>query len=635
MKKYSYILLFFITFSFIGCEDFVDLVPDDVATIDNAFVDAYSAESYLFTCYKYMPNLAGWSTNPALLGTNNFWVHDNTSIASARLGNLRGSFLAKGEQSRNTVLFDYWNGSEGGTDLYEGIRHCNILIERIREVKEMSPEEHLRYISEAKFLKAYYHYYLIKLYGPIPIVDKNISVSESTKGVKVYRENIEDCFDYVIGLLEDSYSSLPKELEDPGIELGRVTQLICKSLIAKVKVTRASPFFNGNNLSMVDNTGKELFKNTFDKQKWIDAAAACKEAIDLAEAAGHELYYYVNSRGYNDTTAARMNIRGSVVGEWNTELIWGYSRRGAMRDYQRRCTPTWVPDQPGVHGEMQQGVQPTINAAEMFYSKNGLPINEDVNYNYDDRFDIANVDDSHKWHMLNGSKQPKFHLNREIRFYASLAFDNSVWMGHDEYNDESPRIIECRVGKRCHNGTNFTGYFLKKNVYEENTYAKNSSSILEIPFPIIRLSDLYLLYAEALNETVEEGTTPPDDVYEYVNRVRARASLPTVQYSWSNFSKINTEKHSTNSGMREIIKHERMIELFGEGHKFWDLRRWNDGLSMLNNNILAWSCENESVEDYLKVRVVYNQKFLQRDYLWPIREGDIIKNPNLLQNYGW
>jgi hypothetical protein len=116
--------------------------------------------------------------------------------------------------------------------------------------------------------------------------------------------------------------------------------------------------------------------------------------------------------------------------------------------------------------------------------------------------------------------------------------------------------------------------------------------------------------------------------------VRKRAALPTVKKSWDNHSKT-PEQYKSQSGMRKIIRKERMIELFGEGQTYWDLKRWYIAHDYMNTSIKAWSCDEKSTQDYYKLRTVYNQEFQQKDYLWPINESYIINNPNLVQNYGW
>ncbi|TKG88746.1 RagB/SusD family nutrient uptake outer membrane protein [Puteibacter caeruleilacunae] len=636
IKKLKLFILTFALLGMVACNDYLDVVPDGVGTIDYAFIDAYAAEGYLSTCYRYLPNSAGWSSNPALLGADEVWVHDNEVIASNRLGNVRGNRLAEGEQSRGKVYFDFWNGSEGGKDLWEGIRHCNVLIERISAVPDMTEEEHKRYIAEAKFLKAYYYFYLLRMYGPVPLIKENIPVSAGVNEVKLERSPLEEGFSYVVELLEESFIDLPEYLELEGLEAGRATQLTNRALKARVLVTAASPLFNGEGLSLKNLDGTELFPQQKDMSKWETAKIACREAIDLAHSQGKGLYYFndVFSVAISDSTKQKMNIRGAMTAKWNQEIIWGTTIKNGMTEHQKRCPTTWV-NQSSEHNSMKAGANPTLNVAELFYTKNGIPMEEDKDFDYLGRYDQKEVEVDHRYFMKVGSLQPNMHFNREVRFYADLAFDGSSWWHSDKMDDKDPRYIKCKQGEIHHRQNNFTGYFIKKNVNYKNTYGTdNRATIDDLPWPEMRLADLYLLYSEAANEVLPDGGVPTDDVYEYINLVRERASLPTVQDAWTNYSSL-PNKYKTKEGMREIIRRERAIEMCMEGQRFWDLRRWRIGHEELNQSIKGWKTDEEGAEEYYKPRTIFSQTFTQKDYFWPIAESNIVNNTNLVQNQGW
>src|SRR5690606_8392302 len=100
----------------------------------------------------------------------------------------------------------------------------------------------------------------------------------------------------------------------------------------------------------------------------------------------------------------------------------------------------------------------------------------------------------------------------------------------------------------------------------------SSFQVQGYPWPVMRLADLYLFYAEALNEYHD---TPVADTYHYLNLVRERAGLKTVEESWTQHS-VNPEKYQHQQGLRQIIRQERTIELALEGHRFWDLLRWKE-----------------------------------------------------------
>src|SRR5690606_23874300 len=157
----------------------------------------------------------------------------------------------------------------------------------------------------------------------------------------------------------------------------------------------------------------------------------------------------------------------------------------------------------------------------------------------------------------------------------------------------------------------------KKLIHYQNVVSSTGSngySVNWYPAPIMRLADLYLLYAEALNEY----GGPSDDVYQYVNLIRERTGLPSVQDAWDTYSS-NPTKYQQKDGLREIIHQERQIELAFEAHRLWDLRRWKKMLPTLNRPIRGWTLNQASATGYYQETEVFAPQFTQRNYLDPIR----------------
>src|SRR3546814_18733723 len=84
------------------------------------------------------------------------------------------------------------------SQLFKGIRDCNIFMENIDKVPDMDDMEKDRWKAEAKFLKAYYHFWLLRLYGPIPVIRENIPISAGPEDVKVVREPVDAVVDYIV-----------------------------------------------------------------------------------------------------------------------------------------------------------------------------------------------------------------------------------------------------------------------------------------------------------------------------------------------------------------------------------------------------------------------------------------------------
>ena len=173
--------------------NYLDVIPDNVPNIDHAFADRDAAEKYLFTCYNRLPRHGSASNDPAMLGGHEMYTyHGEAEMSQELLG------LINGTQSSGTPLYNCWNGETSAQGLYQAIRVCNTFLEKIDEVYDLKLTERKRWVAEVKFLKAYYHFYLMQMYGAIPIVDRNMEVGEDISKLRLYREPLDSCIHYVI-----------------------------------------------------------------------------------------------------------------------------------------------------------------------------------------------------------------------------------------------------------------------------------------------------------------------------------------------------------------------------------------------------------------------------------------------------
>jgi len=646
MKKI--LLYLFVIGCTCSCGDYLDVVPDNIATVDYAFRDRVGAEKYRFTCYVFLPNIGQPAGDPAIMGGDDIWSHEDPTNYYASTGNFNAFHIKQGFQNSDNPLLNYWDGLNSGKGLFRGIRDCNIFLENIDKVgPDLIPSDRATWKAEVKFLKAYFHYYLLRMYGPIPLIRENLPVSASTEAVRIYREPFDDCVDYIVGLIDEAMPDLMPEVLDRNIDLGRITQTIALSVKAELLVMAASPLFNGNPdfADMIDNRGVPLFKKEEDPKKWERAAAACKEAIDLCEAKGFKLYEFPAVSAYvlSDSTRRVMTCRHVVWDRWNSEMIWANSRPSISTDHQFNHLPFFTLEE-NTSAQGRPIISPTLRMAEMFYSNHGVPIEEDTGYDYDNRYKTTPAPDDHKFYVQPGFVTAKLNMNREPRFYASLGFDGGVWFGNGRYKDigqgtatETSWIMAMKKGQASGNYSglrySITGYWAKKGSHFESSRNSTGTSLtlMQSSYPILRLADLYLLYAEALNESL---AAPNDEVYRYIDKVRARAGLEGVVASWSKYSRIKN-KPSTKDGMREIIRQERNIELAFEGKRFWDIRRWKIASDLLNQPIKGWNINGATTQDYYNVVTIAVPSFTSKEYLWPIKDTELRTNNNLIQNPGW
>jgi len=630
MKKKFIIILLAGLFS---CDNYLDIVPDQTQQVDLLFERKEVAYTALATCYAYLPKNDGVYTS---------FMTMSDEITTPISKETDGVRIMKGQQSASNPKFGLWSGWSDQGSLWEGIRHCNILIENIHNVVDMTEEEMNSWAAEAKFLKAYYHFLLFTYYGPIPIVDENLPISASDNEVRVKRSTVDQSVDYIVQTIDDAILDLPvRELSSN--DLGRIDQVIAKSIKSRVLLYAASPLFNGNSemySGFINEDGEHYFNQTFDQTKWDLAKDASLDAINAALENGVGLYEFSSTPPnyedeYEESEFLRTlyDLKYTIVDKWNSELIWGNSNPVRDNDWWQMQAACMMKNPSASSVEAAwQWIAPTLRIAELFYTENGLPIDQDLTYDFQNRFNTATVGASQNYQAQYGTTTAKLNLNREPRFYSSLGFDRG-------YNRTWGNLWQLRMKKgeihgRIANSDDYliTGYALKKLVHPDSE-GDGYNKIVTYAWPMIRLSELYLNYAEAINESAG----PNQEAYDALNAVRERAGISNVEDAWGNASISATlNKHTTQDGFREIIRQERLIELSFEGNRYNDIRRWKQAEQYFNSPVFGWSVDETSVSGYYNITQVGTRSFNSpRDYFHPISINEITINPNLTQNLGW
>lgn len=623
--------------------DYLDLVPDNLPTMEMAFTTRQNAEKMLMTCYGYMPAHASVFQNPGLGASDEVW---NCNEKTYYHSNTTSFGIAKGNQNTNDPLLNYWSGGSHGTNIFIGIRDCNIFIDNIDQVPDMTDTEKRRWKAEVKVLKAFYHYWLLQLYGPIPFTDKNIDVSASADQVKVVREPVDIVVTKIVNLLDEVLATddLPLNIRVQLTEMGRLTKPAASAIKAKVLTLAASPLFNGNPdfKDYKNDEGMELINSVDDPKKWEAARDASSKAIELALEAGHMLYKFdeMMMDQISDTTELELTLRNTITGRFTKELIWGLGNN-ATEELTKIVNPPLTSYQQGKQIPWTLSMHnPTLDVAEQFYTNKGLPIENDKTWDYKNRYVVEDVPAGHEYYIEKNARTAKLNYNREPRYYAWVGFDCGKWFNMEAKNDKEALVVHNKPGEtagRVLDNYSITGFFAKKLVSYKLviTESSHTGSNISYAFPIIRLADLYLLYAEALNECKQ---APDKEVYEYIQLVRNKAGLDketgSIEKTWEMYSNM-PDRIRTKIGMREIIHRERLIELSFEGQRFFDLRRWRKSLEYCNRPIRGWNVSEKSEAGYYQVKYIYFRKFTPKDYFWPIKIADINRNRKIKQSPLW
>lgn len=617
-----------------SCSDYLEVAPEGTANLESAFSMRFHTLRYLYTCYSYLPNHTYGSSIDIMAG-DEIWV-DNTPMYTYDIDRT-ANFVARGLLSPSSPICDSWGY------YYRAIRDCNNFLKGIETIKvpDLKDDEKEQWIGEVKALKAFYHFRLLRQYGPIPIVRENLPVSTDVYKVQVFRNTVDEVVDYIVELLDEAMQNLPVEVISDASDLGRFTLPIAAALKAQVLVTAASPLYNCNEefAAMKNEDGTQLFPQdkSLEVEKWKRAVDACRNAYEICVASlGLKLYVFPGDPKHNlsDTIMQQMTLRQAFCEDWNNEVIWAGTNNW-VSILQHRVLPPLNPNferQP----QMVEVFSVPLKVAEMFYSDNGVPIEEDVKWNYNSRYTLRRATKGEELYIRYGGETSRLNFEREPRFYAWLGFPQGIWYGAGSYDDKkSPDLYHLRDMKGfAMSDKSPTGYRPKKWVhYQTLQPASLEISIYNYIWPNYRLAELLLYYAEAINEA-EDSQTARNEAMVYLDKIRARAGLKSVEESWKTYSN-NPNKYKTQDGLRKIIQRERMIELCFEGSRFWDLRRWKTAREELNKPIQAWSMYNTNNADIYKPITIFRQKFGLKDYFWPIPKDEITRNANLVQSLGW
>lgn len=593
--------------------NFLDIVPDDTATLADAFKNETTAEAFVYSCYGHIPNFFNWRENYS-------WATSNEIVGSYHLAidywaNL---LIQHGIYSPNAPVIDYWSSC------YKGIRQCYIFLNNIDKVTpvnmpiEQFEDKKEEWKAEVKFLIAYFHYLLLQNYGPVCLVKEELSINGNNEALFLKRSPYDECVQQIATWFNEAMEILPATW--PASDYGRATKVAAQALKARMYLFAASPLFNGNSefyANFKNKDGENLISQVYDKEKWKIAMDETLKAIELAKSSGHDLYKYNNGKSLSDFDQAVANTRYTLLERWNKEILWAYTgnREGfGGENYQTLVIPNGFRDgsKPpyGCYG-------PTLTAVEMFYSKKGIPISKDNSYDYDNRFKIAE-----------GDSTIQLHRNREPRFYACIGFDR----GNYEINGDTV-ILQMKFGERdgCKNVNTeqlYSGYAVKKGVHPNSQVTSTTFTIEDYPYTIIRLGELYLNYAEAYAQYTGKLD---GKALEYFNAIRSKAGIPNFQTAFGN---------PTNDELIDIIHHERLIELMFEGQWLYDLKRWKKAEDFFKEDALGMrglnSAGTNNEDFYQDIRLIGRPLiFSRKQYLHPIDNNSISVNQNLVQNPYW
>lgn len=602
-----------------SCVDYLDKESDTELTLPMVFEDKTRIEGWLANVYSHVPDpywgyarKLGWDILSDDMTASERWRQWDWKVIPMLLGEWTPSTDWDG---------NYW------ARLPQLIREANIFIENVHPLPEqgISATEVTYMKAEMRFMIAYYYYLLSNTYGPVPfkpnyIAPTDFNLADLMEGQRPYYEVV----DWVDKELQEVAKILPAKYTEAR-KYGRATSIMCLAVRARMLLFAASPLVNGNPdyANHKNKDGENLFSTTADNDRWAYAAQACKELIEAAEAAGHKLYTEENDDGTIDPFMSYQNLFLTRYDEGNTEILFARPGGSEYGEYEKHATPA----ASGGSG----GLGVTQSLVDAFFTENGLPINDDSEYEETGFSDSDETRDNTVWDTeVNGgaitkSGTYKMYCNREPRFYITVSYNNS-------YFTQEKRLFNFFNGSADNPHTHDApqnGYLIRKKISPDLNVKQGTYKYR--PGIVYRLGEAYLNYAEALNES-DPGN---GDILVYLNKIRERAGIR--QYTTTGATDENYIHVDLNdqAEMRKLIRAERRVELSCEGIRYDDLRRWKEAENVLNGDFYGMNFSGKDPSSFY-VRTPYLKRVYKKAYYWfPIHQSEMDKNDKLVQSPYW
>lgn len=673
--------------------DFLNIAPSELLTEEVIYEDIRLAEKDLGSLYHDVLSWTGVGSNSRVWRDGAFSELGPASdemMDHWETGIYITSPFKYGEMNSGNIPWGTWARN------YTLIRKATNFIDKIESVP-LDPREQIdygvrvkQYKEEARFLRAYVYFDLFRQYGAVPLITTVQDVSD-IESSKVVRTPVNQVIKFICDELDIAASDdspLPIFCSDD-LNYGRISKAVCLAFKARTLLYAASPLFNGNQMykDVKNDDGTQLFPAEYNHELWKEASDAAQKAIDCCLKSGITM----SQAGKNVHEKYEKIFYGN---QYNSEIILPIIN--AYGVYDDRSCNSHASDKNGwgKFSIMQNQVDAyeTANGYLPFlmddegcirYDNDGNPfINPESTYSESGFTHVEELWEGTSWQpcanvfkALNGNvvkdmgKYDLFNMyvNRDPRFYSSITFQGARFRNEIDKLNRGYHFAFWRNQERYYgwwvdgypnsNTNNETGYGLRK-------FLNPSADLIRLVgvksnYPLFRMSELYLIRAEALNEYLG---APNEDVYNAINQTRDRVGIPKLPI---------TNEDRTTIGMRKRIRNERRVELFYEGHRFWDVRRWLVGdrcfgipnykmnsqpsdellltkarelgyVSMLeqaNNPAYSeqrvWDSRDVGLKLYFKRSICLKSTFSDKQYLFPIPQGDINKNPKLKQNYGY
>lgn len=626
-----------------SCKRFLEQPSGSIITVDSVFTTPDAAQRALWNVYATCV-INGFPTGDGGSGLSDAGSVDGLLLAASDEGDQFGT----GGRA-NAFNAGTWGPSFQDEFSYNrvtiGMRNASIYIENANKVPigntgsiNWTAQLRDQTIAEAKLLRALMHYEAMIRYGGIPIIDQTpvVQINE-VNGVNQAqvipsgnRRSLKSTIDFIVKSCDEAIPNLPDNF--PASDIGRVNKGVALSLKAVTLLWAASPLVNTNTPPVSSANDSLVCMGSADPNRWVLAANAHKTVLDWALSNGYSLLDDASlgkSESYNYATGAALDPR-------NKELLFydkSHGQQAGGANVVRWCCPIYF------------SWGNTVMALPMnFISKTFRDVNgNDVNIPTDGTFTQLKA--------IMKRMEPRFHA---VAWWPGSAYTNTGLMPAQGGSDTAKFLYKqkgingntVQIGA----GTALIGNGIPNGIHQKKfiNLVNQVNGTANFYWPIFRLAEFYLGYAEALNEINPSNA----EIFTALNVIRKRGGLPDLAPGNATYTSINGDKAKT----REYIQRERSVELYGEEHRFFDVRRWkiannegvmkgaftriflyeNSATPYVNPTTTLTPAQRLANDNLLSYRIETFESRVWDDkmYFFPFAQNEVNKG-FIVQNPGW
>ncbi len=596
MKKIHTYILMLISLLFTSCQEDIlnkeplDIIGDNAVWDDEILIDTYLSQTYV-EC-QFMVNESGvrdWSD------AEMYWfaaLFINEVSDECRANWVQRMYAYKmGNLNIGGGLLEWWEPS------YAIIRKLNGFIKSVPKAPSLPESFKRQRLAEARFLRAFNYFTLVKRYGGVPLITKVQRLDDPEHELFPIRNKESDIYDFIIEELTDIEDDL-EENYDKG-NVGRPSKYAALSLKSRSALYAGSIAQFGavklNGIVGIDNSKQNAYYQT---------------AYNAAQSIIHSGRFQLYQRDVDKV----QNFRNLFLDESlsNREVIFSVLHDGTLGESGGHG---WMYDyfqapQPNAWGLGNQD-GPYLEMVEAFEYVDGRAGKLD-----------KSVIESGLW------TSDELWKGKDPRFFASIYTQDTHWKGQalDFHNglilpdgnvqlDDSYNGVLAKGNQR----TDATGFGVMKYLDENNSLTLSNGDS-KTDYQVFRYGETLLNLAEA---AFELGKI--DSALWAVNEIRVRAGIKPLT-----------------TITREKIRHERKVELAFEGHRYWDVRRWRTAVKDLSVNGSGLRYMLDYNTKKYRLEVIENidgtgtpPAFYEKNYYLPINLNRTGQNPNLIENPGY